>query len=256
MNSLQAELVKYGSVAVAFSGGIDSMVLLAEAAALPGLQVRALLAVGPTFPLSEQEEARRFCRQRGIPLQEIAFNPLGMPEFSANGRRRCYYCKSAMFRALLQAASATGAVLADGTNRDDDSDYRPGRQALKELGILSPLYASGWGKKEIRQRAGELGLPAEKPSMACLVSRVAYGLPLAEDVLQRIDSAETAVRRLGFRQVRVRIRGRNCYTVEADAGLQEAQAELQNSLEQIVRSNFPAVREVQICSYRRGGGNS
>ena len=253
MNSLQRELVKYSKLAVAFSGGIDSMVLLAEAAALPDLQVLALLAVGPTFPGAEQEDAVIFCRQRGIEWREVAFNPLDIPEFRLNNLQRCYYCKLGMLRALQQVAEAKGAVLVEGTNVDDDGDYRPGQQALKELGIVSPLHQAGWGKKDIRRRAGELGLPADKPSMACLVSRVAYGMTLNLGDLKRIDQAEQQLRALGFRQVRLRLAGLNEYVAELDNGLEGCEFKLAVAVEEIVRSIFSRIEKLQIRPYRPGG---
>ena len=209
-SALTEQLRRIGRLAVAFSGGTDSMLLLAAAQEALGIgQVLALTASGILFPEEETQSAVRFCESRGIAQQCIPFDPLSVTAIAENPPDRCYYCKHTLFSRLKAAAAEAGfPVLADGTNTDDASDYRPGMRAAEELGICSPLRDAGLSKAEIRAVSREMGLPAwNRPAAACLASRIPYGEPLTAERLSRIAQAEDALHAMGFVQVRVRDHG-------------------------------------------------
>ena len=204
---LMAELAAYGSVAVAFSGGVDSTLLLAAAQEALGARAVAFTAASPFVPQREVEEAAALCAQRGIEHVVVPFDTLAVPGVAANPADRCYLCKHALFSRLKALAAARGLrAVVDGTNLDDDGDYRPGRRALAELAIKSPLHAAGFHKADIRALSRALGLATwDKPSMACLASRFAYGERLTREGLSRVNRAEEFLIGLGFRQLRVRV---------------------------------------------------
>nr|MCR4818165.1 ATP-dependent sacrificial sulfur transferase LarE [Fretibacterium sp.] len=203
---------------VAFSGGVDSTFLLK--AAQDALGDKALAGKGPAVlavtvsscfvPESELDEAREFCRQNGIEQVECRFDVLAVEGVSQNPPDRCYFCKRALFVRIGELARERGlAAVVEGSNTDDEGDYRPGLRAVAELGVKSPLQAVGLSKKEIRQLSRELGLPTwDKPSFACLASRFVYGEPLTEEGLSRVEKAEQILQCLGFRQMRVRVHGK------------------------------------------------
>jgi len=160
---------------------------------------------------SETEEAEKFCKSEGIKHIVFEFNPLSVEEFKCNVPNRCYFCKKALFTQIKNIAEKEGiCCVADGTNADDLNDYRPGMKALGELGISSPLLASGLQKNEIRSLSEALGLSTfAKPSYACLASRIAYGEEITEIKLNMVDKAENKLHSLGFIQSRVRMHGLN-----------------------------------------------
>ncbi len=198
-----------GSVLVACSGGVDSVLLAAVAAKILGEHAIAATAVSPSLASGELEDARAAALAAGIRHVEVPTHEIDRPAYAANGSDRCFHCKDtayATFRAL--AASEGIAVIVDGTNADDAGDFRPGRRAAREHGVRSPLAEAGMGKQEIRDWARELGLAVwDKPAAACLSSRVPYGSPVTVEKLTRIDRAESALKALGFRQCRVRDHG-------------------------------------------------
>ena len=209
-DALCRALAGLGPVAVAFSGGVDSMLLLrASVDALGAGNVLAVNAAAVNFPAWERCEADAYCTALGVRLLTVAFRPLDVPGFRENPPERCYLCKRALFEDLIRAAGEQGfPTVVEGTNLDDENDYRPGLAAIAELGVLSPLRRAGMTKRDIRILSRELGLPTwDKPSNACLATRIPYGEAITEETLERIDRAEAFLRGLDFRQVRVRAHG-------------------------------------------------
>ncbi len=210
LSLLESLIRRYGTLGVAFSGGVDSAFLLdAAAEALGAERVVAATVRGVNFPQWEGGEARDFAARLGVRHIVIPWDAMSLPEFAQNGPRRCYHCKKAVFGAALAAVRELGIdTLADGTNADDAGDYRPGGEAATELGVVSPLRECGFGKADIRAQLRKRGLPLwEKPSFACLASRIPYGEPITEEALRRIERAEEFLHGLGFAVVRVRHHG-------------------------------------------------
>lgn len=197
-----------GRVAVAFSGGIDSAVLLYAAREARGGEVLALSATSAFFPQREAAASRAFCERIGVQQQFVAFDCLAVEGVAANGPDRCYRCKRALMALLRDAAGAAGAVLVEGSNASDAQARRPGAVALAELGIASPLAQAQLTKADVRAVARMLGLPEwDKPAAACLATRFPYGQPLTEEGLRGVEAAEQVLHDEGFSQVRVRAHG-------------------------------------------------
>ena len=193
-------------ILVAFSGGVDSTFVLKAALEACGAEVLAVTAVSPAVPVREVEEAKALAaflqaRHRLLRTAEMAD-----PNYVANPVNRCYFCKRELYARLAKLAAAEGyAAVVDGANRDDLSDWRPGRIAAGERAVLSPLVEAGFTKAEIRAASYALGLPTwEKPAMPCLASRFPYGTPITVGWLRRVDRAEAILRQHGFRELRVR----------------------------------------------------
>ena len=196
---------------VAFSSGVDSTFLLRVAHEVLGERVIAATIRSHTFPKRELDEAAAFCRAEGVRHEIIDSEELDIPGFAENPPDRCYHCKRELFGRLLAFAHANGlATVLEGSNIDDDGDYRPGRRAIRELGIRSPLHEAGLSKAEIRALSREMGLPtSDKPSFACLASRFPYGERITAAALERVERAEQWLldAGLGLRQLRVRSHG-------------------------------------------------
>ncbi len=197
------------SVAVAFSSGVDSTLLLAIAQDVLGEKAVAITAKSSSFPKWEQDEAAEFVKERGIRQIVVETKELELEGFQNNQPDRCYLCKYEIFSNLRRIAAENGLKeVIDGSNLDDLSDYRPGKRAIEELGIKSPLQYAELRKEEIRQLSFHLGLPTwEKPSYACLASRFPYGEKITREKMKRVEEAELFLMKQGFRQVRVRHHG-------------------------------------------------
>ena len=201
----------FGSVAIGFSGGVDSTYLASVAVdALGPDKSLAIIGRSESFPDSQWRAARELAEQVGIPVLEIDTRELDDERYAANPKNRCYFCKSELWTKLAPYARASGAgCLIDGTNADDLSDYRPGAKAAREHGVRSPLAELGITKAQIRERSKARGLPTwSRPSSPCLSSRIPYGTRVTPERLERIDRAESALRDLGFTgNLRVRDHG-------------------------------------------------
>ena len=202
-------LSRLPSLLVAFSGGVDSTFLLACAEEALGNRVTAVTARSIIHPFTDVEMGEKFIRERGI--EQIAFesDEKGIPEFAENSPDRCYHCKKVLCVKLRQIASEKGiSYIAHAINTDDLGDYRPGIKAAEDMGLLTPLVDAGLSKDEIRFLSKEMGLATwDKPSMACLASRIPYGTPITEEKISMIRRAEKMLADEGFRQYRVRHHG-------------------------------------------------
>lgn len=204
---------------VAFSGGVDSSLLAFTAHRALGDHAVAITATSPSLARSELEEARAFARAHGIHHRVVATTELKDPRYARNAANRCFFCKESLMEALLALPEAAGSEVLLGVNVDDLGDHRPGQTAALRQGARFPLVEVGLSKAEVRSLSRTLGLPTwDKPAAACLASRIAYGVPVTEGALRRIERSEDALRALGFkRQVRVRDQGGELARIEVSA---------------------------------------
>lgn len=204
--TLQDFFTQYPHTALAFSGGCDSAYLLYQAARY-GKRIHAYYMDTPFQPAFELEDAKKFCRQYRIPLTILQQDVCQIPDIVKNDCQRCYYCKQVIFSGIIQTAVSEGySILLDGTNASDDVSDRPGMKALAELQVLSPLRLCGLTKSQIRSHSRELGLfTHNKPAYACLATRIPFGVPITQPDLKRIESCETILFKLGFKDFRIRI---------------------------------------------------
>jgi uncharacterized protein len=241
---LNALLRGYGRVALGFSGGVDSTLLLRVAVDVLGpANVLPVIADTPSLPRKEFAAALRLAADMGVACVVIDPAELSDPNYVANPADRCYYCKKHLFECVARVAAENGfGCVLDGNNADDAGDYRPGRRAAQELCVKSPLMEAGLTKAEIRVLSARAGLPtAEKPAMACLASRIPYGTPVTAEVLAQVERAEEALRGAGFVQCRVRHHGEI-------ARIEVSVADLPRFLDPGVRESV--LRDVKAAGYR------
>lgn len=236
-------------LAVAFSGGVDSSVLLHAASAVLGDRAVGVLADSPSLPRAELEEARALAGSIGVELVVLRTQELERPGYASNDGLRCYWCKRTLFEDMRAWAQEAGvARLAFGEIVDDALDDRPGRRAAAELEIVAPLAAAGFTKSDVRRYAREAGLPVhDKPASACLASRIPRGTPVTRAALARVEEAEARVRALGFRVLRVRDHG-------SHARLEVGPSELERAREMLPSLSLAldslAFERLELAAYR------
>ena len=218
LSDLRKLLKSFGSAAIAFSGGVDSTFLLKVAHDELGEKVVAVTVISPLIPEKEAFEAENFCKNENIRHFVLELDPLEIPNFKNNPKNRCYICKKEIFSRIKDLAKENGIfTVCEGSNADDTGDYRPGMQAVRELGIKSQLLECGLTKNEIRILSKEMDLPCwNKPSAACLASRFVYGEEITEKKLKMVEIAEDFLHEKGFMQQRVRIHGENLARIEIE----------------------------------------
>lgn len=206
---LKALLHDMQTAVLAYSGGVDSSLLLRAASEVMGSHLIAVTAVSETYPAGELSAAEEFARSQGVMHRVLHTEELDSESFVRNTPDRCYHCKKELFEKLRHMAESEGiSTVIEGSNTDDLRDYRPGKKAAQEFSIRSPLVEAGISKAEVRELARTLKLVVwDKPSLACLSSRIPYGTRITPEILETIQSAEDQLRVLGFRQVRVRHHG-------------------------------------------------
>ncbi len=257
LQNLKEYLRSLGSVAVAFSSGVDSTFLLKVAHDVLGDNAVAVTATSCLFPKRESAEAASFCAENGIKQITVVSNELDIPEFRKNPTNRCYLCKSALFKKIISLAKENGIeYVLEGSNVDDMGDYRPGMKAVAELGIKSPLRECGLSKDEIRALSKEMNLPTwDKPSFACLASRFAYGEEINEKKLSMVENAEQFLLDMGFKQFRVRIHGENLARIEVLPAELEVLLSKREEVTELFRGLGFAYVTMDLQGYRTGAMN-
>lgn len=257
-NDLKNYIKSLGSVAVAYSGGVDSTFLIKVAHDVLGEKAIAVTARSSTYPEREFNEAVEYIKDIGAQHIVIISEELDIEGFSNNPTNRCYYCKKELFRKVGEVAKEKGIqYVADGSNYDDLNDYRPGMQAARELQVVSPLKYAKLTKEDIRILSKQLGLPTwDKPAFACLSSRFPYGHKITREKLSMVEKAEQYLMDLGFRQLRVRHHGE---TARIEIGEQEFDRFLDRALMRKVAEKLKSLGFTYVCldleGYRTGSMN-
>jgi pyridinium-3,5-biscarboxylic acid mononucleotide sulfurtransferase len=257
LEKLRDIVTEIGPMAIGFSAGVDSTLLLKVAFDVLQEKAVAVTTISASLPVCEKEEAMALASLIGVRHRMVLSYEFDNPLYRENTPRRCYFCKSELFRILRREADALGLnAIVYGAQKDDLGDFRPGMEAAREFGARAPLLEAGLGKEAIRHLSRELGLPTwNKPAMACLASRIPHGMPVLEAELDRVDRAERSVRLQGFRMFRVRARG-------SEARLEVAQEEMGRLTDTSLRdrvargildSGFTSV-SFDPQGYRPGGG--
>ncbi|APR86477.1 GMP synthase [Minicystis rosea] len=238
---MRARLRELGSVLVCYSGGVDSAFVLAVAHAELGARAVGMTAVSPSLAPAEKDEATTVAKQIGADHRLVESHEIEDPSYVANNPDRCFHCKSELYRiAVVKRAEWDLAAIVNGTNLDDLGDYRPGLEAAKQAGVVSPLIDAGFTKADVRAGAVEVGLGIwDKPAAACLSSRIPYGTSVTRERLTQIGGFEAALKQLGFRQVRVR--------------WHEGLARIELAVEELARAADPAVRGAVVEAGKKHG---
>ena len=258
LEELEALVSPYGSALVAFSGGVDSSLALAVAArALPREKVLAVTSNNETYLPSELEGAAELARSLGVEHLVVNTRELDDPNYAKNPANRCYFCKGTLYSDLSKLAERRGlACVVDGANKDDEGDYRPGRKAAGELGVVSPLSVAGVTKGEVRELARHLGLPVwDKPALACLSSRFPYGQEITPEKLAQVARAEEFLHSRGFRQMRVRHHGEIARLEVGPEELDRAFAEREGISAELLDAGFLFVT-LDLAGYKPGSLNA
>ncbi|MFH1314447.1 MAG: ATP-dependent sacrificial sulfur transferase LarE [Candidatus Eisenbacteria bacterium] len=247
-----------GNVLVAYSGGVDSSLLLAAACEALGAGVLAVTASSATYPRRELDEARRIVALTGARHQVIKTQEVDDPRFAENPLERCYHCKRELFVRLAETAGTEGvAALIEGSTVEDLSDFRPGERALRELEVLSPLRQADFKKSDVRELARLIGLPNwDKPAAACLASRFPYGEKITREALGMVERLEDALHDMGFKQVRARCHG-DLVRIEVERDMLETATgrEMRDRMVQAARREGFRFVALDLQGYRMGSFN-